>query len=59
MYFLECTALLLQHGVAVNAVRRPGRTALWWAYYGPMSIVELLVEGGSDIETGENYGRKG
>jgi ankyrin repeat protein len=55
----ECTNLLLQHGVAVNAVDTHGRTALWYASrFDSLSIVELLVEGGSDIEIADRYGTK-
>ncbi len=56
---LECVTLLLQHKVAVDAFGPRGRTALWYASSrGYLSIVELLVEGGSDIEIADNYGKK-
>jgi ankyrin repeat protein len=55
----ECTTPLIQHGVAVDAVNMYGKTALWYASYnGYLPIVELLVEGGSDIEIADNEGEK-
>jgi ankyrin repeat protein len=55
----ECTAILLQHDAAVDAVDAEGYTALWIAsLYGRLPIVELLVEGGSDIEIANNNGKK-
>ena len=53
----ECTTPLIQHGVAVDAVNMHGNTAFWYASYnGYLPIVELLVEGGSDIEIVDNEG---
>jgi ankyrin repeat protein len=43
----------------VDTIDTGGRTALLWASsHGYLSIVELLVEGGSDIEIADDKGKK-
>jgi ankyrin repeat protein len=47
----ECAAVLLRHGVTLDAINTFGRTALWNASSkGLLPIVQLLVQGGADIE---------
>jgi ankyrin repeat protein len=53
-----CVTVLLRHGVVVDAINTRGETALWLAsLLGFLPIVELLVEGGADIELAANDGK--
>jgi ankyrin repeat protein len=53
----ECAAVLLRHGVVLDAITKDGCTALWLASReGYLPIVQLLVQGGADIERADSDG---
>jgi len=54
----ECAAVLVRHGVVLDAINMHGETALWLASrYGYLPIVQLLVQGGADISRASNDGK--
>ena len=53
----ECAAVLVRHGVVLDAVDMDGCTALWYASReGYMSTLQLLVESGANIDRASNNG---
>ena len=54
----ECAAVLVRYGVVLDAITTTyGRTVLWYASFcGNLPMVQLLVQGGADIERADNDG---
>jgi len=53
----ECAAVLVRHGVVLDAFDMYGCTALWYASgFGYLSTLQLLVQSGADIGRADNRG---